>query len=76
MVCLNYVLLQRGTRVVYLWIPAHRDGPGNDTADALARLSTIIGPSPTDVLYEKSLDQIKSVRIHLINIKSLLATVE
>jgi len=38
-ICLNQVLLQRGTRVVYFWIPAHRGIPGNDTADTLAPLS-------------------------------------
>ena len=52
-VCLNHVLLQRGARVVYLWIPTHRDIPGNDIVDTLERLSTINGPSTTDVIYKK-----------------------
>jgi len=57
-VCSNHVLLQRGTRVVYFWIPAHRDVPGNDTADTLARLSTINGPSPTDVVSKQALNKL------------------
>ena len=57
-ICLNHVLLHRGTRIVYLWIPARRDVPGNDTADALARLSTIHGPSLTDVVYKKALNKL------------------
>jgi len=57
-VCLSHVLLQRGTQVVYFWIPAHRDIPGNGTADTLARLSTINGPSPTHVVYKKALTKL------------------
>ena len=57
-VCSNHVLLQRGTRVVYFWISAHRDVPGNDTADTLARLSTINGPSPTDVVSKQALNKL------------------
>jgi len=56
--CLNHVLLQRGTRVVHIRIPAHRVIPGNDTADTLARLPTIHGPSPTNVVYKKALNKL------------------
>jgi len=57
-VCLNHVLLQIGARLVYFWIPAHRGIPGNDTADTLARLSTINGPSSTDVAFKTALTKL------------------
>jgi len=57
-VCLNHVFLQRGSRLVYFWIPAHRGILSNDTADTLARLSTVNGPSPTDVDFKRALTKL------------------
>jgi len=46
-VLLNHTLISSGTTITFLRTPAHNNIPGNETADQLAKISTLGSPTST-----------------------------